>query len=59
MNEKVNAYITSTKIRLTHSQKKSLKIEAVVTSKNRENEIVEKADKSRSIPVTYIYNKIT
>ena len=59
MNENINAYITSTKNSIDtfkKTEKSQTSQKAVVTSKNKKNETVEKADKSGSIPVTNIYN---
>ena len=47
------------KIRLTQlkKQRNHKKTEAVVTSKNKKNDTIYKADKSRSIPVTNLSNE--
>ena len=43
----------------TKTKKSQTSSETVVTSKNNKNDTVDKIDKSRSIPVTNISNKIT
>ena len=62
VDEKISASITSTKknVDTVEKTKKSQKYqESVATSKNKKNDTFYKADKSRSIAVTNIYNKST